>query len=88
MGRDHDRSIAGDDAARFLGALLNIQGAEPTQVNIFALAHGVLHNAHESLYNGHGLLFLYSGLFGDLGDYICFGHGDVFFVSTNIRIIL
>lgn len=70
--------VARNVARNLLLTLLINETAKATDVNVISVGHGILHNAEKGFHRGCYISFIDSGLFSYFVDYVCFGHGDVF----------
>ena len=71
---DGHRLLLGDVAGGLLGAVLDDEAAEATEVHRLTGDDGILHHLGEFLDNTLNLNFLNAGRFGDLIDDFCLCH--------------
>jgi hypothetical protein len=72
---DHDGSVAGDISGDFLLSFLVDEASKATDVDILSARHRRFNNTEECLHGCGNIGLVNSGLFSDLGNYVCLGHG-------------
>ena len=74
MGRDGHGLLAGDVAGGLLGAVLDDEAAETTEIHGLAGDDGSLHHLGELFDHAHDLDLLDAGGLGNFVDDICFSN--------------
>lgn len=82
---DHDGRVAGDIPGDLFLSFLVDEASESPDIDILAAGHRGLDNTKECLYGSRNVGLVNSGLFSDLGDNVCLGHGVLFRGSPNFR---
>lgn len=80
---DDQSGVAGDVAGYLFLSLFVDKAAKTTDVDVVAIRHGRFHNAEERFHRCGNIGFVYSGLFSDFINDVCFGH-SVIFLSRKI----
>ena len=74
VGRNDDCGVLGDVACSLFSPLLDDEGAEATEINVFAMSEAVLDYSHELLYDFYCGRFVDAGLLGNFVCDFCFCH--------------
>ena len=80
VGRDGDGDVLANITAGLLSSRLDDEATEASQIHVFTLGHGVLHNFHEILNNILDSTFLNAGLACDFSNDFCFSHFFTYFM--------
>jgi hypothetical protein len=72
---DHDGSVTRDIPGNLLLSFLVDKASKSTDIDILAAGHRGFYNAEERLYRGRNIGLVNSGLFSDLSNNVCLGHG-------------
>ena len=82
VGRDGDGDVLANVATGLLGSRLDDEATKASQINVFALGHGVLHNFHEVFDNILDSTFFNASLACDFSNDFCFSHFFPYFMVS------
>jgi hypothetical protein len=82
---DHDGRVTGDIPGDLFLSFLVDEASKSPDIDILAAGHRGLDNTKECLYGSRNVSLVNSGLFSDLSDNVCLGHGVLFKRYPNFR---
>lgn len=82
---DHQCRISGNISRNFLLALFINEASETANIYVASIGHGTFHHTEKCFYRCSHIRLVYSGLFSNLVDNICFGHCLCIFIRQKFN---